>query len=257
MSAYDFLAGFYDAFQQELDPMQWAMFVDRLVKKYGAFPGDGNNGSPLLCDLGCGTGAVTCAFSKLGYDIIGVDNSIQMLNQAKDRAEKEKTEALFICQDMAGLDLYGTMDVFVSLLDTVNHITRIKDLEKLLKSFSCFLNPGGLFIFDVATEKHFTETLGNDFFYSVQDDYTVLWENEYDEKSGINTANLTMFSKDRSGLYEREDDEITEKYYSDEIIRKLVASCDLEIVGTYGDLKMRKPNAKDERIFYVVRRPVQ
>jgi len=256
MSAYDFLAGFYDTFQQELDPEKWAGFIDWIVKKHGAFPGDGKDGSPLLCDLGCGTGTVTCAFSKLGYDIIGVDASVPMLDRARQQAEKQKIDALWLCQDMTELDLFGSMDVFVSLLDTVNHVTDKRDIGKLLKSFSCFLNPGGLFIFDLATKKHFRETLGNEFFYSIEDDFTVLWENSFDEKSGMNTAALTMFATTDGEHYEREDEEILERFYSDEEIRKLVEECGLEIAGVYGDLKKRKPKDTDERVFYCVRRPL-
>lgn len=256
MSAYDFLANFYDTFQQELEPEAWVQFVDALVKKHGAFPGDGENGKPLLCDLGCGTGAVTCLFAKNGYDIIGVDNSLPMLDQARARAEEEGVQALWLCQDMAALDLYGTMDVFVSLLDTVNHITCKEDLKKLLKSFFCFLNPGGLFIFDVATEKHFQKSLGNDFFYSIEDDFAVLWENSYSSRTKKNIAGLTMFSRVNGETYEREDAEICERFYPDAEIRELVKKCGLEVVGVYGDLKMRRPNDKDERVFYVIQRPV-
>ncbi len=256
MSAYDFLASFYDAFQQELDPQCWADFVDRLVKKHGAFPGDGEDGKPLLCDLGCGTGAVTCALAGLGYDVIGVDNSAPMLDQARERSQTEGIPALWLCQDMAALDLYGTMDVFVSLLDTVNHITNKKDLEKLLRSFFCFLNPGGLFIFDLATEKHFSKTLGDEFFYSIEDDFSVLWENQYFSKTKKNVANLTMFATTDGEHYEREDAQICERCYSDREIRELVEKCHLSIVGVYGDLKMRRPNEKDERVFYVVQRPL-
>ena len=123
MPAYDFLAEYYDAFQADLDPKKWADFVHWICEKYGQFEGDGENGKPLLCDLGCGTGAVTCEFSKLGYDTVGVDNSLPMLDRARSRAEKEKQKILWLLQDMTELDLFGTMDVFVSLLDTVNHIT--------------------------------------------------------------------------------------------------------------------------------------
>ncbi|MBP5491923.1 MAG: class I SAM-dependent methyltransferase [Clostridiales bacterium] len=254
MSAYDFLAGFYDTFQQGLDPIAWADFVDRIVKKYNVLSGDGDKGRLLLCDLGCGTGAVSCAFSDLGYDVIGVDSSSAMLDQARSRCGKRKI--LWLCQDMAELDLFGTMDVFVSLLDTVNHITSKKDIEKLLRSFYCFLNPGGLFIFDLATKKHFEKTLGNEFFYSIEDDFTVLWENDFDEKKGLNTASLTMFASAGKELFERQDAEIVERYYSDEEIRALVEKCHLEVVGVYGDMKMRRPNENDERVFYIIRRPL-
>ena len=255
MSAYDFLADYYDDFQKDIDPCEWAQFIDSIVKKYGKTSGDGEAGRLLLCDLGCGTGLVTCELAKMGYDTVGVDNSLPMLEQARTRAEKEDLPVLWLCQDMTALDLYGTMDVFVSLLDTMNHITNKKDITKLLKSFFCFLNPGGLFIFDVVTKKHFAETLGQGFFYSIEDDSAIFWENDYDEKAKLNTASLTMFGEQEDGSYERCDEDIVERYYSDADIREIVRSCGLKVVAVYGDRKKRKPNENDERVFYCIRRP--
>ena len=255
MSAYDFLAGYYDAFQKDLDPSGWADFVTWIAKKCGQYEGDGEGGKPLLCDLGCGTGLVTCELSDRGFDTVGVDNSPAMLDRARERAEKKKKKILWLFQDMTELDLYGTMDVFVSLLDTVNHITDKKGLFDLLKSFYCFLNPGGLFIFDVATEKHFAETLGDGFFYSIEEDFALLWENDYDVKSKINTASLTMFGTEDKENYTRCDEDIIERYYSDKEIRDLASRAGLDVAGVFGDLKKRKPNEADERIFYCLRRP--
>ncbi|MBR5975237.1 MAG: methyltransferase domain-containing protein [Clostridiales bacterium] len=256
MSAYDILAGYYDVFQQDLDPVIWADFVEWIAKKYGQFEGDGVDGRPLLCDLGCGTGLVTCEFAARGYDTVGVDNSPSMLDRARERAETEKKKVLWLLQDMTALDLFGTMDIFVSLLDTVNHITDPESLEALLRSFYCFLNPGGLFIFDAATEKHFRETLGKEFFYSIEEDFAVLWENDFDERSKINTASLTMFGTEDGKNYSRSDEDIVERYYPDQEIREMAARTGLEVVGVFGDLKKRKPNDKDERVFYCLRRPV-
>lgn len=255
MSAYDFLADYYDDFQKDIDPSEWATFIDSIVKKYGRKGGDGQDGRPLLCDLGCGTGLVTCELAKMGYDVIGVDQSLPMLDRARSRADEMELPILWLCQDMTALDLYGTMDVFVSLLDTLNHITNKKDITKLLKSFFCFLNPGGLFIFDVVTRKHFVETLGQGFFYSIEDDSAIFWENDYDPKSKINVASLTMFGEQEDGRYERFDEDIVERYYADEEISELVQSCGLEVVAVFGDRKKRRPNDQDERVFYCVRRP--
>ena len=255
MSAYDFLAGYYDAFQQDLDPVKWADYVVYLTERYGKFKGDGENGKPLLCDLGCGTGLVTCELSKRGFDTIGVDNSPAMLDQARSRAGKN-TKILWLSQDMTRLDLFGSVDVFVSLLDTVNHITDPKALDRLFKSFRNFLNPGGLFIFDLASGKHFRETLAGNFFYSIDDDFAVLWENDYDERSCLNTASLTMFGTEDGENYSRCDEDITERYYTDETVRSLAQKYGLEVAGVFGDLKKRKPTEKDERIFYCLRRPL-
>ncbi|MBR5425671.1 MAG: class I SAM-dependent methyltransferase [Clostridiales bacterium] len=255
MSAYDFLAVYYDAFQKDLDPAEWADFVDQIARRYGKKTGDGEKGKLLLCDLGCGTGLVTSELSKRGYDTIGVDNSPCMLDQARSNAGP-RSKILWLLQDMTKLDLFGSADIFVSLLDTVNHITDRKALEKLFGSFSNFLNPGGLFIFDVATKKHFEETLSDNFFYLIEDDFTILWENDYDPKTKLNTASLTMFGTEDGEIYSRCDEDIVERYYSDEEIREIVSKYGLEVAGVFGDLKKRKPNDKDERIFYCVRRPM-
>ena len=254
MSAYDFLAGYYDCFQQDLDPQKWADFVEFLTKRYGRASGDGENGKLLLCDLGCGTGLVTIELSRRGYDTIGIDNSSEMLDQARSHAGKEKI--LWLLQDMTRLDLFGSVDIFVSLLDTVNHITDRGALDRLFRSFKNFLNPGGLFIFDVASKTHFEKTLSGNFFYSVDDDFAVLWENDYDKETKINTASLTMFGTEDGKTYSRCDEDILERFYEDHEIRALAEKHGLEVAGVFGDLKKRKPNDKDERIFYCLRRPL-
>ena len=204
-----------------------------------------------------GAAPVTCALTKMGYDTIGVDLSYPMLEKAREHSEKEDLSVLWIQQDITGLDLYGSVDVFTSFLDTVNHITSRDQLKKCFQKVACFLNPGGLFIFDAATENHFQKTLGQDFFYCIEDDFAVMWENEYLPGKKRNIASLTVFGEGADGKYERADEDIEERFYPDDEIRKLAASCGLEVIAVYGDLKKRKPNEKDERVFYCLRRPMK
>ena len=257
MSAYDFLAEYYDVFQKDLDPRAWASFTDRIIKKHLRAKGDGEDGKVLLCDLGCGTGSVTLALTKMGYDTIGVDLSYPMLEKAREHAEEEDLSVLWIQQDITALNLYGSVDVFTSFLDTVNHITSPSRLKKCFQKVACFLNPGGLFIFDAATETHFEKTLGREFFYCIEDDFAVMWENEYLPGKKRNVASLTVFGEDADGKYERADEDIEERFYTEEEIRDLAGSCGLEVAAVYGDLKKRKPNEKDERVFYCLRRPMK
>ena len=257
MSAYDFLAEYYDVFQKDLDPRAWASFTDGIIKKHLRAKGDGEDGKVLLCDLGCGTGSVTLALTKMGYDTIGVDLSYPMLEKAREHAEEEDLSVLWIQQDITALDLYGSVDVFTSFLDTVNHITSPSRLKKCFQKVACFLNPGGLFIFDAATETHFEKTLGREFFYCIEDDFAVMWENEYLPGKKRNVASLTVFGEDADGKYERADEDIEERFYTEEEIRDLAGSCGLEVAAVYGDLKKRNPNEKDERVFYCLRRPMK
>ena len=75
MEAYGEFARVYDMFMDNVDYDQWSEYLIGQLKKYGIHDG-------LVLDLGCGTGVMTELLSAAGYDMIGVDNSEEMLGQA-------------------------------------------------------------------------------------------------------------------------------------------------------------------------------
>ena len=77
MSGYDALSAGYDILNSETDYSAWADYIEAVFKKYG------NNVESVL-DLGCGTGAMTFELHGRGYDMTGVDLSIDMLTVARD-----------------------------------------------------------------------------------------------------------------------------------------------------------------------------
>lgn len=255
LSPYDELADIYDSFQEDISPDAWASYLDTLIRKYGPRTGDGEEGALLLADLGCGTGTILRAMARRGYDAIGIDASPRMLAKAAAESSGEEGKILYLCQDISRMELFGTVDVFLCLLDTWNHLTRKKDIERMLASFRNYLNPGGLFIFDVVTEAHLRDTLGNSFFYRVGDDFSLLWQNNWSPSSSVSTSEITVFSRDPDGRYKRGDARIREKLYSDEEIRDLLRNAGLEPIGCYGELSHKRPTRTSKRIFYVARRP--
>ena len=100
---YDMLASYYDAFQ-DMDYESLVDYYERLFSHFGIAP-------KLMLDLGCGTGNVTLALAKRGYDMIGLDASEQMLQEASKKARDEGQNILFLCQDMTAFELYDIQRV--------------------------------------------------------------------------------------------------------------------------------------------------
>ena len=135
---YDLLAPFYDRFNGDIDYAKWADFIESVIKK------EYTEGTPsLVLDLGCGTGSMTLELAKRGYDMTGIDYSPEMLDIARGRGEEcgLSDKMLWLCQDMRGFELYGTVDVTVSCLDALNHLVARGDLDKCLSLVHNYLIP--------------------------------------------------------------------------------------------------------------------
>lgn len=254
-SPYDDLAQIYDHFQRDIDPVQWAAYLDALVRRYGPQKGDGQEGRLLLCDLGCGTASVSIEMFKLGYETIGIDESMLMLDKAREKSAAIEADILFLCQDITQFELFGTVDVFVCLLDTVNHLTTKSEFQQMLSLFKNYLNPGGLFIFDTATPHHLKKTLGNHFFYTVDEDYAVLWKNSFSSRTQISTSDLTLFRESENDLYHRFEGQIEERVYTEEEIRECLEQAGLKLLAKYGELTFDPPCENETREFYIAARP--
>ena len=263
MDQYDQIAVWYDRLQSSVDHEAWANFLKLLDQRHGNRnrQGDGTDGRSLMLDLGCGTGKTAFAMEARGYDVIGIDRSLMMLMQARELAAEIGSNALFLQQDICDFELYGTVDLAVCLLDTVNHITRRDQLSKLFRLSANYLNKDSLLIVDIGTDKHFSRTLGNNVFYqdiAATDElpaFTMLWQNHWQSGRKISISEITVFAETDSGLYERYDDIIRERFYGWQELRDLAEAEGLRLLARYGDLADRKPNAGDERNFLVFVQP--
>lgn len=251
---YDILAPIYDSFQSELNTSLQAKRIHALIRKFGPDKGDGEEGKLLVCDLGCGSGSITLELARRGYDIIGVDQSSEMLRIAQEKFRENGLDGLFLCQDITRLDLFGTVDVFICLTDTVNHLTGKNDFSKLVSGFRNFLNPGGLFIFDTVTLFHMEETLGNHFFHEICEEYALLWQNSFSKKRLTGNSEITLFQRENTGHYSRKDVTVTERYYAKTEIEDELISADMELLAVFGDNTDLPPCVDDTRHLYIAKR---
>ena len=200
MSCYSFLAPWYDKLTGDVPYERFADFYEAEFRR------DGGE-FRLLLDLCCGTGTLTCELARRGYEMIAVDASVEMLMEAQGKSAGLATPPLFLCQDAAALDLYGTVDAAVCSLDGMNYIPP-EDLPEVFRRLRLFVRPGGLLIFDIRTPD-FLRSLDGDVFVDEQEDVLCLWRADFEEELPAIISGMDIFSR-QGRLWQRESEEHVE-----------------------------------------------
>jgi len=252
MEAYTVFADIYDEFMSNIPYEKWCENVYGILKDNDIVDG-------LVVELGCGTGILTTMFSDLGYEMIGVDVSEDMLAVAR---EDEREDILYLLQDMRELELYGTASAFISLCDSMNYLTGYDDLVEVMKKVNLYLEKDGLFIFDMKTPYCYENILGKSVQYEETEDCSLIWENYYDADSKLHTYDLTMFiqsdgSEQGELLYEKYHENHCQRAYDTEEVMNAVKEAGMEFVKMYDADTMGVPDEKTQRIYYVVKETFQ
>ena len=250
---YDFLAPFYDAINAEIDYERWADVIEEIFKK------ECKARPELVLDLGCGTGRMTLELARRGYDMTGIDLSEDMLSVADCRVrEAGLSDVLFICGNMASFELYGTVGAITCCLDSVNYLVGDGELDKCLSLVHNYLDPDGLFLFDINTPHKFKNVYGeNTYVYEEEDcgnNSFCIWQNCYDEETCVCDFSLTVFEKEEgSEAYSRRDEIQSERCYAKNEIIELLIKNKFEIIGLYSDFNFAPAKDTDERWYVVAR----
>ena len=245
---YDLLAPVYDEINKDIDYPLWADFIEAAVRANSATVPE------LVLDLGCGTGSMTVELAKRGYDMTGVDISVEMLDVARERASDAGFEGkmLWLCQDMTEFELYGTVDLTVSCLDCLNHLTSTGELDKCLSLVHNYLVPDGLFIFDVNGRAKFENVYADRSYVMENDSSVCIWQNDYNPKTRICDFYITLFNEE-GGVYRRYDELQRERMYPLSTLKKKLTSAGFEFIGAYSDYSFTPATDADERIYIVAR----
>ena len=195
MASYQSFAQVYDLFMDNIDYDGWSVYLISLLKEYGVDDG-------LVLELGCGTGSMTERLARAGYDMIGADLSADMLDIAMEKRAESGLDILYLLQDMREFELYGTVRAVVSVCDSMNYLLEEEDLLTVFRLVNNYLDPGGMFIFDLNTEKKYRD-MGETTIAENREEASFIWENYFDEEEKINEYDLTLFIRDEDGRYDK------------------------------------------------------
>jgi len=267
MDAYTSFAQVYDLFMDNVPYEEWSKYVIALLKEEKIEDG-------LVLDLGCGTGKMTRLLAAAGYDMIGIDNSEDMLEIARecqyaqggenectdDVADEENPDVesrdsniLYLLQDMREFELYGTVRAVISICDSMNYILDEEDLLQVFKLVNNYLDPKGVFIFDMNTRYKYAELLGETTITESREEGSFIWENYFDEEEDINQYDLTLFIREDGDLYRKYEETHFQRVYDLETVKQLLEEAGMEFVAAY-DAFTREPVKEDSERIYIIAR---
>ena len=246
MEAYEDFARVYDLFMDNVEYENWAAYLEQSLKEYGICDG-------LVLELGCGTGTMTELLASVGYDMIGVDNSEEMLAEAMEKRVESGHDILYLLQDMEEFELYGTVRAVVSCCDSLNYVTEEESLRKVFSLVNNYLDPGGIFIFDMNTVYKYETMLGCTTIAENREEGSFIWENEYDPENRINTYMLTLFLEREDGLYEKSEELHYQRAYPADQIVNLLKEAGMEVLAVYDAYTKNAPCAESQRLTFVAR----
>lgn len=267
MESYTDFAEVYDEFMDETPYEAWCERLIRLIETYGIskpYCKEDTTGLSedeiallsernLVLDLGCGTGTLTEILAALGYDMIGVDISPDMIQVAMEKREESGNDIMYLCQDMRELELYSTVGTILCICDSINYLLEPKEVIETLKRINNYLYPKGLFIFDFNTDYKYEKVIGNTTIAENREDCSFIWDNFYDAKSRINEYDLTIFVKEEDDLFRRFEEVHYQRGYAYEEMVDLVKKAGLEMVCALDSDSDGPVTKKTERVLMVCR----
>lgn len=246
MASYNEFAEVYDhLMHKDVNYERVADYIENLFDRYDVSP-------ELVCDLACGTGNVTIPMAKRGYDMTAVDLSQEMLGIAQEKSAG--LNILYLNQNLADLDLYGTMGAFLCMIDGINYVIAPQSLLRLFTRIkTCFLDNDGIFVFDISSRYKLQKVIGDNTFVHSEKNVFYTWQNRYIEKRKLSDMMLTFFVKHRGGEYRRFEERHLQRAYSEDELRALLKRAGFKSVDTYEFMSFDAPKADSERIVFVCR----
>lgn len=260
MNAYTEFSKIYDELMEDVPYDEWFKFTKKTLYDAGIKSG-------IVCELGSGTGNFTMKFAEVGFDMIGIDNSIEMLNVALSKKNShvarnnnpfdKVSDILYLNQDMREFELYGTVAAIVSVFDSINYVLTDEDIIQTFSLVNNYLDPNGLFIFDFNTVYKYKNVVSDSTIAESNEDASFIWSNCFDEESNINEYEMTFFVpvkiEGEENLYRKFDEYHYQRGFTLDEIKSFLKEAGLIFVDAFDAEGFKGVTDTSERIFVVAK----
>ncbi|MEW6686653.1 MAG: class I SAM-dependent methyltransferase [Candidatus Edwardsbacteria bacterium] len=269
----------YDRLMSDIPYDKWVEYIEQILKQLSCKP-------KKILDLACGTGTVAFLLIKRGYKVVGVDSSEGMLNEAERKSKNEKLPLDLIHSEMQNFRLREKVELAICLFDSLNYLLKEKDLENTFWCVFEVLTSDGIFIFDMNTEYGLSSYWGENIYVKEQSGLFSVWQNRYDQKSGIATLRITIFAEETcpdlsvvpacgaqpvrwlrclpngqdgqngsgNGFYRRYEELHRERAYTNEEIKELLKKANFQDISFFKHRTFIPPTSTTTRIMVVARK---
>lgn len=245
MNSYTYFAGVYDEFMDDIPYAEWADNISGYLKKAGCE-------RCSMLDVGCGTGRFGTLMQYEGYRVTGIDLSPAMIKQALKRKKRMKTDSRFYVMDMRNINLKQEYKVAVSVCDSMNYLMNREELTETFGGIKNTLEDGGLFLFDLKTEKFF-KTLGDEIYNDENEKGEYYWENHYDEEVRNNEYYISFYIK-KGRLYKKYVEKHVQHVFTPEDVRVCAEAAGLKPEAELNERLDGPADYNADRTYYILRK---
>lgn len=232
--SYNTFAYHYDLMMVDVDYSAWLEIIKKQIKKGGR-----------ILDVGCGTGTLSFALAEIGYDVTGLDLSSDMLAVAFEKMQNQKQYIQLLERDMRDLSGFADFDCVLIAIDSLNYLRDAEEVKLTFDGSYKALNSGGVIVFDVHTPKKMTDTFADYLYVENTDELSYIWHVEEDEEPLSVVHELTIFTKNEDGTYNRNIEHHHQRTFDQSDYEQWLIGTGFTILSITGD---------DERVFFVARK---
>ena len=237
----------YDKMMENVDYDRWARYIRELFDMYGPNP-------RRVLDIACGTGQVTVRLAKAGYEMYGVDRAFEMLEVARRKAEREGVKIRLAQADMRALPFEDEQfDAAICIYDSINYMLSREQLRQAFMSANRVLKPGGLYIFDVTTERNIVLHFHLQTYAENEEDFSYIWKNIYSFREKMCRTVLTFFLKEGE-LYRRYDELHVQRIFEVDEVEEELKKAGFKLLSAFDAFTFRKWGKDSDRINFTARK---
>ena len=131
----------YDTFYHDKDYEAECDLIEEVFRRYTDKPVES------ILDLGCGTGSHAIPLARRGYQVTGVDRSLEMITQAKAKLQSQTSPSQFQPEffegDIRSFDLDRQFDAVIMMFAVLGYQLTNDDVSNTLRTVCHHLKRGG------------------------------------------------------------------------------------------------------------------